>query len=474
MATEYCFTVNGMRRTTTEKKSLLRYLRDDLHLFSVKDGCSEGACGTCTIIVDGVAVKACVLTTDKSVGRNIVTVEGLTEREQDAFVYAFGSKGSVQCGFCIPGMVMAGKALIDQNPDPTEEEIKYALRGNICRCTGYKKIIEGIQLTAAILRGDAEIDYDLERGDQYGVGQRAFRVDVRKKVLGYGKYPDDIVMDGMVHLSAVRSKYPRARVLKIDASKAEALPGVLGVLTAKDVPTNKVGHIQQDWDVMIAEGDITRMIGDTICVVVAETEEILEKAKKLVKVDYEKLEPIRNVHEAMAEDAPQIHSSGNLCQQRHVTRGDAKTALEKAAYKVTRSFTTPFTEHAFLEPECAVSFPYKDGIKILSTDQGAFDTRKEVSIMFGWDPEKIVVENQLIGGCFGGKEDVTVQHLTALAAYKYQRPVKAKFTRQESLFFHPKRHAMEGTFTLGCDENGIFTGLDCEIYFDTGAYASLC
>ena len=279
MATEYCFTVNGMRRTTTEKKSLLRYLRDDLHLFSVKDGCSEGACGTCTIIVDGVAVKACVLTTDKSVGRNIVTVEGLTEREQDAFVYAFGSKGSVQCGFCIPGMVMAGKALIDQNPDPTEEEIKYALRGNICRCTGYKKIIEGIQLTAAILRGDAEIDYDLERGEQYGVGQRAFRVDVRKKVLGYGKYPDDIVMDGMVHLSAVRSKYPRARVLKIDASKAEALPGVLGVLTAKDVPNNKVGHIQQDWDVMIAEGDITRMIGDTICVVVAETEEILEKAK---------------------------------------------------------------------------------------------------------------------------------------------------------------------------------------------------
>lgn len=474
MATEYCFTVNGMRRTTTEKKSLLRYLRDDLHLFSVKDGCSEGACGTCTIIVDGVAVKACVLTTDKSVGRNIVTVEGLTEREQDAFVYAFGSKGSVQCGFCIPGMVMAGKALIDQNPDPTEEEIKYALRGNICRCTGYKKIIEGIQLTAAILRGDAEIDYDHERGDQYGVGQRAFRVDVRKKVLGYGKYPDDIVMDGMVHLSAVRSKYPRARVLKIDASKAEALPGVLGVLTAKDVPNNKVGHIQQDWDVMIAEGNITRMIGDTICVVVAETEEILEKAKKLVKVDYEKLEPIRNVHEAMAEDAPQIHSSGNLCQQRHVTRGDAKTALEKAAYKVTRSFTTPFTEHAFLEPECAVSFPYKDGIKILSTDQGAFDTRKEVSIMFGWDPEKIVVENQLIGGGFGGKEDVTVQHLTALAAYKYQRPVKAKFTRQESLFFHPKRHAMEGTFTLGCDENGIFTGLDCEIYFDTGAYASLC
>lgn len=474
MAEKYQFTVNGRPEATDQDKPLLRYLRDDLQLFSVKDGCSEGACGTCTIIVDGVAVKSCVLTTKKAAGKTILTVEGLTDREKDAFVYAFGSKGSVQCGFCIPGMVMAGKALIDRNPDPSEEEIKYALRGNICRCTGYKKIIEGIQLTAAILRGDAGIDPDLERGDRYGVGERAFRVDVRKKVLGYGKYPDDIVMENMLYLSAVRSKYPRARVLKIDASKAEALEGVAGVLTAADVPNNKVGHIQQDWDVMIAEGDITRCIGDAVCLVAAENEEILEKAKKLVKIDYEVLEPVRSIVEAMAEDAPKVHSAGNLCQSRHVTRGDAAAALAASAYTVTRSFTTPFTEHAFLEPECAIAFPYKDGVKILSTDQGAYDTRKETAIMFGWDPERVVVENQLIGGGFGGKEDVTVQHIAALAAWKFKRPVKAKFTRQESLYFHPKRHAMEGTFTLGCDENGVFTGLDCDIYFDTGAYASLC
>ncbi len=474
MQEKYQFTVNGRQCSTDENKPLLRFLRDDLHLYSVKDGCSEGACGTCTIVVDGAAVKSCVLTTQKAAGRNILTVEGLSDFEKEAFVYAFGISGSVQCGFCTPGMVMAGKALLDKNPDPSEEEIRTAIRGNICRCTGYRKIIDGIRLTASILRGETKIDPEAEKGDDFGVGRRAFRIDVRKKVLGYGKYPDDIEMEGMLHLSAVRSKYARARVLSIDASAALALPGVAGVLTAEDVPNNKVGHLQQDWDVMIAVGSVTRCVGDAICLVAAETEEILEKAKKLVKVEYEVLEPVTTIAQAMAPDAPKVHSAGNLCQSRHVTRGDAAAALAASVYTVTRSFSTPFTEHAFLEPECAVAFPYKDGVKILSTDQGVYDTRKEVSIMFGWDPERVVVENQLVGGGFGGKEDVTVQHISALAAWIYKRPVKARFSRQESINFHPKRHAMEGTFTLGCDENGIFTALDCDIYFDTGAYASLC
>ncbi|WP_300268053.1 selenium-dependent xanthine dehydrogenase [uncultured Flavonifractor sp.] len=470
----YSFTVNGVLRTTEEDKPLLRYLRDDLHLYSVKDGCSEGACGTCTIVVDGKAVKSCVLTTKKAVGKTILTVEGLSQVEQEAFVYAFGKVGAVQCGFCIPGMVMAGKALIDRNPNPSEEEIKKAIRGNICRCTGYKKIIEGIALTAAILRGEEKIDPELEKGDIYGVGDRAFRTDVRGKVLGSGAYCDDIEMEGMVHASAVRSQYPRAKVLDIDASKALELPGVLAVLTAEDVPNNKVGHIQQDWDVFIAKGDITRCVGDAICLVVAENEKVLAQAKKLVKISYEPLEPVRSIQEAMAENAPKLHPNGNLCQQRHVTRGDAKTALANSKYVVTQSYKTPFTEHAFLEPECAVAFPYKDGVKVYTSDQGVYDTRKEISIMLGWEPDRIVVENKFVGGGFGGKEDVSVQHLAVLAALKVQKPVKVKFTRQESINFHPKRHYMEGTFTLGCDENGIFTGLDCEIYFDTGAYASLC
>ncbi len=474
MSEQYTFVVNGKPCTTDQDKPLLRYLRDDLRLLSVKDGCSEGACGTCSIIVDGKTVRSCILTTKKAVGKNILTVEGLSMEEQEAFVYAFGKVGAVQCGFCIPGMVIAGKALIDQNPNPTEGDIKKAIRGNICRCTGYKKIIEGIALAAAILRGEARIDPELEKGDVYGVGDRAFRTDVRGKVLGTGTYCDDLYLDGMVYASAVRTQYPRARVLDIDTSAALALPGVLAVLTAEDVPHNKVGHIQQDWDVMIAKGDVTRCMGDAICLVVAESEDVLNEAKKLVKIDYEPLEPVRTIQDAMAENAPLVHSKGNLCQSRHVTRGDAKTALANSKYVVTQRYTTPFTEHAFLEPECAVAFPYKDGVKVYTSDQGVYDTRKEISIMLGWDPDRIVVENQFVGGGFGGKEDVSVQHLAVLAALKVNRPVKAKLTRQESINFHPKRHYMEGTFTLGCDENGIFTGLDCEIYLDTGAYASLC
>lgn len=523
----YSFTVNGIKRTTDENKPLLRYLRDDLRLYSVKDGCSEGACGTCTVIVDGRAIKSCVLTTERAAGRNILTVEGLSVREKEAFVFAFGSSGSVQCGFCIPGMVMCAKSLIDRNPDPSEQEIKEALKGNICRCTGYKKIIDGITAAAAILRGELEIS-DLEAGEEYGIGMNAFRVDVRRKTLGYGKYPDDIgaeyfvpsdqpeqltelagwteedissselkpgmvirrkddpgcnactvvdpSMPPMAYVSAVRSEYPRAVVRRINKERAEALPGVLGVLTAEDVPNNKVGHIQQDWDVMIAEGDTTRMVGDAICLVVAESEYILAKAKALINIEYEVLEPVRNIFEARAEGAPSVHPEGNLCQQRHVVRGDAAEALRNSAYTATADFHTPFTEHAFLEPECAVAFPYGDGVKVLSTDQGAYDTRREILIMLGWEdtPERVVVENQLIGGGFGGKEDVTVQHIAALAAIRFGRPIKARFTRKESLAFHPKRHAMDGTFTIGCDENGILTALDCEINFDTGAYASLC
>ena len=470
----YSFVVNGVPCSTEEEKPLLRYLRDELRLTSVKDGCSEGACGTCTILVDGKAVKACVLSTKRAAGKEIVTVEGLSEAEREAFVYAFGAVGAVQCGFCIPGMVMAGKALLDQNPNPSEAEIKKAIRGNVCRCTGYKKIIEGIALAGAILRGEASVDPALEEGEDYGVGARAFRTDVRDKVLGRGEYCDDLYLDGMAHASAVRSQYPRARVLDIDPSAALALPGVLAVLTADDVPHNKVGHLQQDWDVMIAKGDITRCVGDAICLVVAENETVLKQAKELVKVDYEPLEPVRTIQEARAADAPSLHPNGNLCQQRHVTRGDARAALAQSKYVVTQSYRTPFTEHAFLEPECAVAFPYKDGVKVYTSDQGVYDTRKEISIMLGWEPERIVVENKLVGGGFGGKEDVSVQHLAVLAALKVGRPVKAKLSRQESIAFHPKRHYMEGTFTLGCDENGIFTGLDCEIHFDTGAYASLC
>ncbi len=475
MSDQVTFWVNGNEITTDQDKSLIRFLRDDLHLNSVKDGCSQGACGTCTVVVDGKAKRACVLKLQKLDGKHITTVEGLTDAEKEAFVYSFGVKGAVQCGFCTPGMVMSAKALLDETLNPTEEEIKKAIKNNLCRCTGYKKIIEAIELCAAILRGDEKIDETLEMGE-FEVGSGAFRVDVRRKVLGQNGYVDDIYSDDMVYGSAVRSEYARARIVDIDTSEAEKVEGVVGILTAEDVPVNKVGHLQQDWDVLIAKGAITHCCGDAIVLVCAETQEALEKAKSLVKIEYEELPCVHNMEEAAAEDAPLVHSAGNLCQERHVVRGDAATALANSAYVVTETFETPFTEHAFLEPECAVAEPYKNGVKIYTTDQSAFDTRHETAHMFGWDdePERIVVENMYVGGGFGGKEDVSTQHIAALMAYKFNRMVKVKFTRDESIRFHPKRHASKSTFTLGCDENGKFTGLDCLIQFDTGGYASLC
>lgn len=466
--------INGNTYETYEDKSLLRFLRDDLHITSVKDGCSQGACGTCSVIVGDAKKLACTQRLSKLKDKEILTIEGLTDLEKKAFVHAFSKAGAVQCGFCIPGMVMSGAAIIRKNPNPTKDEIKNGIKQNICRCTGYVKIIEGIKLASEIINGSIEMTTD--EYDRVKVGDEFIRIDAHDKVLGIGEYVDDMIFDDMKVASAIRSKYPRARILKIDTSKAEALEGVYGVLTAADVPNNKVGHIFQDWDVFIAEGDITRSQGDAICLVVAENDKILEEAKKLVEIEYEEIEPVSSIAEAEDPNSPFVHPTGNLCQERHVSRGNAEEAFKKCKYIVEETYTTPFTEHAFLEPECAIAEPMGDGVKLYTTDQSVYDTRKETLIMFGWEdqPERVVVENKLIGGGFGGKEDVSCQHLAALAAYKFQIRVKIKFSRDESLKFHPKRHPMIGTFKLGCDEEGNFLAMQATIKMDTGAYASLC
>ncbi len=464
------FTVNGQTVKVEENQKLLRYLRDTLRLTSVKDGCSEGACGTCTVLIDGKPTRACIPQTDKLEGKSILTVEGLSDFEKDVYTYAFGTAGAVQCGFCIPGMVLCAKALLDQNPAPTREEAAFAIRNNICRCTGYVKIIDAILLAGEIFRA-GEVP---PAPEDWSLGQRVPRVDVEEKVTGTGIYPDDIYLDGMIYGSAVRSKYPRARVLAIHTEEAKALPGVVGVYTAADIPgQNKVGHLMKDWDTMIAVGDITHYLGDAICLVAAETPEILQRAKELVRVDYEELPMVRSPKEAMAPDAPLVHRSGNLLAHKHIQRGDPKAAIQKARHVLTRQFSTPWTEHAFLEPECAVAYPDGDGVMVLSTDQGAYDTQHEIMGMLGLDADKVKVQNQLVGGGFGGKEDVTVQHQAALIAYLAKRPVKVKLTRAESILIHPKRHPMDMEFTLGCDENGIIQGVVATVTADTGAYASL-
>lgn len=467
----YTVNVNGKDYEVASDKKLMRFLRDDLRLTSVKDGCSEGACGTCTVIVDGKTMRSCIPTVSKMEGKRIVTVEGLSAREKEVYSYAFAAAGAVQCGFCIPGMVMCAKALIDVNKEPSRLEAVHAIKNNICRCTGYKKIVDGILLSAEIFRDNLPV------GEEFGnlkVGQRMSRIDAREKVLGRGEYVDDLSLDGMIYGSAVRSEHPRARVLAIHTEAAKALPGVVGVFTAADIPGSvKVGHLKQDWDTMIPVGKITHYVGDAVALVAAETPEILEEAKKLVEVEYEVLEPVKDPFAAMEADAPLVHEGGNILAHEHLVRGNADEVIAKSKYKVTRHYESPWTEHAFLEPEAAVAMPFDDGVFIYSSDQGTYDTRHECSEMLGLDPEKVIVENKLVGGGFGGKEDVTVQHLAALIAYLTKRTVKVKLTRQESIRIHPKRHPMWMDITTACDENGYLTAMKAVVVSDTGAYASL-
>ncbi len=468
----YAFTVNGQAVTAVKKQTLLRFLRDELHLTSVKDGCSQGACGACTVIIDGKTCKACVPTTDRLEGKNILTVEGLSKWESEVFTYAYGEAGAVQCGFCIPGMVMCTKALLDVNPDPAEAEIKYAIRNNYCRCTGYVKIIAAVKLAAKILR---EGVIPAKSADDWKIGSRVHRLDVEEKVLGFGKYPDDFYMDGMCYGSALRSKYPRARVMSIDASAAKALPGVVAVLTAEDIPgENKIGHLKHDQYTLIPVGGLTHYLGDAVALVAAEDMETVERAKKLIKVEYEVLPAVHSIEEARAMDAPLVfdEEESNVQAYKHVSRGNAKEAIKNAKHVITQHFETPWTEHAFLEPECAVAYIDEDGdVRIISTDQDAYCTFHECSLMLGTD--KVKAENALVGGGFGGKEDMTVQHHAALLAYRTGRPVKVRLTRAESLLIHPKRHHFVMDFTMGCDENGRILGVKAKVASDTGAFASL-
>ena len=321
------FTVNGQTVESGKNQKLLRFLRDELHLTSVKDGCSEGACGACTVIIDGRATcKACVPDTDSLEGKNVITVEGLTDWEEKVYTYAYGKAGAVQCGFCIPGMIMRTRRLfLDVNKEPTDEEIKYALRNNYCRCTGYVKIIDAVRIAAGIMREGVIPQED----ENWELGSRVARIDVGEKALGTGKYPDDFYPEGMLYGVALRSKYPRARVLSIDTTKAEQLPGVEAVVTAKDIPgENKIGHLKHDQYTLIPVGGLTHYLGDAIALVAAkEFRETAEKAKKLIKGwIYEVLPHIHTAfEEAAAPDAPRVfdEEENNICAYKHISRGNA-------------------------------------------------------------------------------------------------------------------------------------------------------
>ena len=464
-------TINGTLYDAPQDKTLMRYLRDDLRLTSVKDGCSSGSCGTCTVLVNGKATKVCTRKVAKFEDAVIITMEGLSPREKEVYVQSFGEAGAVQCGFCIPGMVICAKALLDVNPDPTRDQVKKAINGNLCRCTGYQKIEDAILLAGEYLRCDKPVPAPQ---DKSGIGYNTIRPDVAEKVLGSGIFGDDIYMDDMIYAKCLRAPTPRALIKGIDTSKAAAHPHCVRVLTAADVPHNKIGHLLQDWDVMIAIGHETRYVGDAIALVGSTKAESLDEILALIEVDFEELAPVTSPVEALKEGAPLIHSKGNIMSQEHLHRGDPDAAIAAAAHVVTRHYSTPHNDHAFMEPEVAVAIPVgADELHLYTGGQSVYDDRRETANMLNLPLEKIHVTSNLVGGGFGGKEDMSVQQHAALMAWYTKRPTKVKFSRQESIDYHVKRHAMEMDFTTACDENGILTAMKAVLIADTGAYASL-
>lgn len=465
------FTLNQNAVSVARNKSLMEYLREDARLTSVKNSCGEGTCGSCAVLVDGKAEPACKLTVAKVQGKTVTTVEGLSDREKEVYAWAFGEVGAVQCGFCIPGMVISAKSLLDQNPTPTSAEVAAAIERNLCRCTGYLKIEQAIQLASK-----AFCDGETHEAEQSArVGARAVRPDSEGKVLGTGEFVDDLKVPEMLYAAVLRAQYPRALVKKIDISAAKSLAGVEVVLTAKDVPGERLlGHIVHDWPVMIAEGEETRYVGDALVVLAATTKKVARQALKLIRVEYEERTPLLTPQAAMAEGAPKIHPKGNILSETIVIRGDVDKAFAEAKYVVSERYYAPRQEHAFLEPESALAVPSECGTMTVYTGgQGVYDDHRGIVAMLGVPGDKVRIISKYVGGGFGGKEDLSVQHHAALLAWHSGRPVKLTFSREESFLVHPKRHPMEMDFTTACDANGKITAHRARIIADTGAYASL-
>lgn len=469
----YSFSVNNRLYTVGTDKNLLDFLRDVLGITSLKNGCAEGSCGACMILVDGRPIRACLFTIEKVNNKKILTVEGLSDREKTIYSYAFGLAGAVQCGFCIPGMVISAKALLDTNLNPDNETIAKAIRGNLCRCTGYLKIIEAIQLVATILRDEHKMS---TASFTCNIGERLVRIDAVAKILGSAKYCDDLIFSEMLFAAAKRSEYPRARILSIDINEAEKIEGVVAILTARDIPGNYLlGYIKKDWPVMIKIGDITNAVGDAIAIVAATDKKIARTAAQKIVVKYELLEPILDVHNALLKTTPTVHEGiDNLLSKTEIRRGNVQEYFAKSKYKITEKFKFSPVDHAFLEPESSVALVDEKGVLTIYTSaQGVYEVKHGIMDLTNLSEDKVRVISCYVGGSFGGKEDISCQHFAALLSLKTGKPIKYTFTREESLLVHPKRHGMEIDITLSCDEKGLLTGLKSTIYADTGAYASL-
>jgi xanthine dehydrogenase molybdenum-binding subunit len=451
--------------------SLLDLLRDGCGLRSMKDGCApEGSCGACTVIVDGRPVVSCAQPAERFEGRAVVTLEGLRPEVRAAWAGAFVNSGASQCGFCSPGIVMKAEGLLARNPLPSDTEVAQALAGNLCRCTGYVKIVEAVRSVAAA-RAGAPTD---GRTDSGGVGQAAPRYEGEAQVLGDQLFVGDMTAPGMLHGAVRFSDHPRARVVRIDTAAAARVPGVVRIVTWRDVPgERRQGLISADWPVLVAEGEETRYVGDMLAFVAAETRAAARRAAVLIEVEYEVLPPITSPAAALAPGAPALHPDGNLLSRSVVRHGDVAGAMASAAHVAHGTFTTQRIEHAFLEPEAALAVPDGDGLRLYSQGQGAWEDRRQVASLLALPETAVRVTQVATGGAFGGKEDLAAQGPAALLAHLTRRPVLVRFSRAESLRFHPKRHPMEIEASAACDRDGRLLAVRMQIVGDTGAYASL-
>ncbi|MCS6774209.1 MAG: molybdopterin-dependent oxidoreductase, partial [Thermoflexales bacterium] len=419
----------------------------------------------------------CIYPALKANGAHVQTVEGLAQNGKlHPLQQAFIDHGAVQCGFCTPGLLMTAKALLDRDPNPSEEAIKHALKDTYCRCTGYVSVINAIRDAAARLRGDPNgVPPSLPhtREPLKFVGRPLPRPDAVAKVTGAAKYTDDYVFPGMLHAATLRAGIPHARIVRIDTSKAKALPGVVAVLTHEDVPGHKNhGLVYEDWPVLCY--DKVRYVGDAVAIVAAETRAIAEEALKLIEVEYEPLPVVDDPVAALAPDAPRVHEQGNLLKHIHVEKGDIEQGFAEADVIVEREYQTATTEHAFLEPECAIGRLTEDGrVEVYVGSQIPYADRRQVANALGVPEHQVRIIGTLIGGGFGGKEDIAGQIHVALLAKATGRPVKMLYRRTESLIFHPKRHAVRFKVKVGAKRDGTFTAMRIELWGDTGAYASL-
>lgn len=464
------FQLNGQSVSVSESHPhLLGALRDELGVISAKDGCApSGQCGACTVLVGDKARVACQTSLERTDGETVTTLEGFDELELQRYCDIFAAHGALQCGFCIPGILVRAKALIEKKGQAlTRDETARHLGAHLCRCTGYIKILDAIL--------DIASGVNREPQPLKGVGSRGTKYEADVLAAGVRPFIDDMQVDGLLHGALRLSDHARADVIAIDVEAALSVEGVAGIFTAADIPGEiRVGLIHKDWPVMIPVGGRTSFLGDVLAVVVADDRMTAVEAAALVQVEYRVHQPMTDPVRVVDSDEDAVWGlQGNILSKSVYQRGDVDSVLEQSAHVVSETFQTQRVEHAFLEPESTLAVPTDGGLYVYTGGQGIWDDRNDIARVLDLDPSLITTELVSNGGAFGGKEDMSNQVHTALSAWLLGKPVQITLSREQSLLMHPKRHPIRMTYEAGCDENGKLTGLRARMLGDSGPYASV-